>query len=53
METFIEPIMNSGGELYKASCIAQPNMSKLTKELLTKEKKLNELYKAFYKYNKL
>jgi hypothetical protein len=53
METFIEPIMNSGGELYKASCIAQPNMSKLTKELLYGEKNLNELYKAFYKYNKL
>ena len=53
METFIEPIMNCRGELAKASDIAQPNMSKLTKELLTKEKNLNELYKALYKYNKL
>ena len=53
METFIEPIMNCRGELAKASSIAQPNMSKLTKELLYGEKNLNELYKAFYKYNKL
>lgn len=53
METFIEPIMNCRGELAKASNIAQPNMSKLTEALLTKEKNLNELYKVFYKYNKL
>lgn len=53
METFIEPIMNCRGELAKASNIALPNMSKLTKELLYGEKNLNELYKAFYKYNKL
>ena len=53
METFIEPIMNCRGELAKASSIAQPNMSKLTESLLTKEKNLNELYKVFYKYNKL
>ena len=53
METFIEPIINCRGELDKASSIAQPNMSKLTKELLYGEKNLNELYKAFYKYNKL
>lgn len=52
METFIEPIMNCRGELAKASSIAQPNMSKLTKELLYGEKNLDELYKAFYKYNK-
>ena len=53
METFIEPIMNCRGELAKASSIAQPNMSKLTEALLYGEKNLNELYKAFYKYNKL
>jgi hypothetical protein len=53
MDTFIEPIMNCRGELAKASDIAQPNMSKLTKALLNGEKKVNELYKAFAVYKEL
>ena len=53
IRSFIEPIFDARGEVDNASDIDQPNMSKFTKALLSKELKVNQLYNKFADYTEL